>query len=255
MRTRAISTLVATFLALVCLGPVALSRERPQEPAAKAPALQSPELPAPEPPAPPEAPVERLDEHRVRVGSILIDRRLGELTVAGVVNSAPVLEYLANARQGYKAYESALELDCSAVEFNTALILLGLDPEHGVPSKQKFEAEPPRGDPVEIWVEWQEGGETVRRRGEEVLFDTRLQRTLARGPWVYTGSVLYPDGTYLAEADGVLIGFMHTPESIIDSPQPLQSDWGDVQLNPDLGLEEGTPVKLVVRRVEEDGAG
>lgn len=231
--------------------------EPPQEPAESAPGPP----PAPsdqpsEPPQPPaDAPAERLDEHRVRVGAIVIDHRAGELRVGGKVNPAPVLEYLANARQGYKAYESALELDCTAIEFNTALILLGLDPDHGVPSKEKFEAEPPRGDPVEIWVEWERDGETVRRRAEELLFDAAKGRTLAEGPWVYTGSVLLPDGGYLAELDGVLIGFMHTPESIVDSPRELQSAWGDVRLHPNLGLEAGTAVEVVVRRLAEDASG
>lgn len=209
--------------------------------------------PPPDKEASPEPVVERLDEHRVRVGKILVDQEKHELSVEGVVNPRSPLEYLATAQSGFKSYESALELQCSAVEFNLALILLGLDPEKGVPSKEKFDSDAPQGDAVEIWVEWEAGGETVRHRGEDLLYDIETKKTVAHGPWVYTGSVFLPDGRYLADVDGVLIGFMHTPESIVDNPLQLASAWGSVELHPDLGLEEGDPVKLVLRRLPEDG--
>lgn len=202
------------------------------------------------PPADP--PVEKIDEQRLRVGEILVDREKGELSVGGTVTSATVLEYLATARKGFKSYESAFELDCSAVELNLALILLGLDEERGVPSKSKFDADAPQGDPVEIRVEWESGEDTVSVPAEELLYDTETGRTLSPGPWVYTGSVFLEDGTYLAEADGVLIGFMHTPESIIDSPRPLATAWGSMQRHPEASPEEGTRVKLVVRRIAEE---
>ena len=202
-----------------------------------------------------EPAVERLDEHRVRVGMILVDREKRELTVEGVVNSATVLEYLATARAGFKSYESAMELECSAVEFNLALILLGLDEERGVASSEKFDPRPPQGDEVEIQVEWQAAGKTVRRPAEDLIYSDETRQTLARGPWVYTGSITLPDGQYLAQIEGVLIGFMHTPESIIDNPQKLTGAYGSHRLHPEAGPEPGTRVRLIVRRAGEVGDG
>ena len=203
--------------------------------------------PAADPGVSPEPVVERLDGGRIRVGSILIDQTAGELTVPGTVNPVTVLEYLATTTGGVKSYESALDLEATALEFNLALILLGLDAEHGVPSDEKFDPEPPQGDPVEIWVESTAPQGERRWRAEELVWDLKEQRALAEGPWVYTGSVFLPEGEFLADLVDVLIGFMHTPESIIDSPRPLDSPYGAYQLRTDLGLEAGMPVRLVIR--------
>jgi hypothetical protein len=203
-------------------------------------------------PPPSEPAVEKLEDGRVRVEGILIDPSKRELRVPGFRNTATVLEYLANARQGQKSYESALELDATATGFNVAMILLGLDASRSTPSRYKFDPDPPRGDPVEIWVEWKEAktGETVRVRAEELVYNAQTERTLEEGRWVYTGSVFLPGGEYMAEVDGVLIGFMHCPESIIDSPRALDAQYGLYQINPALsrrGLEPGTEVWVTVR--------
>ncbi len=205
-----------------------------------------------ESPQPPEPVVERLEDGRVRVEGILIDPSKRELRVPGFRNTATVLEYLANARQGHKSYESALELDATATGFNVAMILLGLDASRSTPSRHKFDPEPPRGDPVEIWIEWKDAktGETIRVRAEELVYNAQTERTLEEGRWVYTGSVFLPGGEYMAEVDGVLIGFMHCPESIIDSPRALDARYGLYQINPELsrrGLEPGTEVWVTVR--------
>jgi hypothetical protein len=68
---------------------------------------------------------------------------------------------------------------------------------------------------------------------------------------VYTGSqfVETPDyRLYLAEVDGVLIGFMHGPQSIIDNPRSdAIGRFGFYILNPTLGLKPESPVMLTVK--------
>src|SRR5437763_19283 len=62
--------------------------------------------------------VERLGDHLFRIGSIRVDTANSELSVAGKVNgSVTTLEFVANTRGGFKAYESAIELDTNAVVF------------------------------------------------------------------------------------------------------------------------------------------
>jgi hypothetical protein len=207
-------------------------------------------------PAPSQTPpVERLPDGRVRVEGIVIDVPKRELRLPGFRNTATVLEYLANARAGHKAYESALELDATATGFNVAMILLGVDASRSKPSRYKFDPETPLGDPVEIWVEWKDPktGETVKVRAEELVYNAQTDRTLDEGRWVYTGSAFTPGGEYLAEVDGVLIGFMHCPEAIVDSPRALDANYGNYQFNPKLierGLEARTEVWVTVRALQ-----
>ena len=136
-----------------------------------------------------------------------------------------------------------MTLNTNAVSFNTALLLLGLDHARSKPSSIQFDPAAPEGDPVELTVTWTDGGKPRTVPIEELLFDQRANRTFSKGPWVYTGSRFYDTGAfrfYLAEQDGVLIGFMHGPQSIIDNPRAdALGGYGSFVLNPNLGLKPG----------------
>jgi hypothetical protein len=80
---------------------------------------------------------------------------------------------------------------------------------------------------------------------------------LKKGPWVYTGSTFFkgPDGIdrYQAEVDGVLIGFMHAPQLVIDNPRSDALDgFGYYVLNPEIGLKPGMPITLTVTALERN---
>jgi hypothetical protein len=84
---------------------------------------QTPEVPTPK--------VERIEGERYRVGQIEVDKANMRLTVPATVidlgsPQAP-LEYFAVTKGGFKAYESLLELEANAFEFNLACILIGLE--------------------------------------------------------------------------------------------------------------------------------
>lgn len=219
-------------------------------------AQQQPKLPPvmPEPRAEalPPSPVEKIDATTYRIGEMRLDTKRKILTVPGTVNDVTVLEFVANTLGGFKAYESALTLNTNAVSFNAALLVLGVDPARSRPSRMQFDEQPPEGDPVEITIEWHDGAATKAAAIEELLFDQRTGETLAKGPWVYTGSTFWvsPSGVkqFRAEADGVLIGFMHGPQSIIDNPRnDALHGFGSIVLNPHLGLKAGLPITLTIK--------
>jgi hypothetical protein len=205
-----------------------------------------PPLPPSERPAP--APVERLGPHSLRVGNVRIDTAKREVSVAGVVNEVTAIEFIAVAKGGFKAYESVLELETTAVNFNVALILIGLDRAGGYVPQRVGDGTVPKGDPVELWVEWDDAGKPRRVRAEQLVYTTKTNQTLSEGPWVYTGSTFLKDsGMYMAELDGTLIGFIHRDSPIIESPRPFTPDYLANRINPNLKLQPGTKVTLTVR--------
>lgn len=219
------------------------------------------QIPPPPPPAQPAAPkpapITKLGPNLFGMGPIKIDTRKREVIVPGFVNDVTVVEFVANTKGGYKAYESALTLDTNAVTFNAALLLIGLDPTRGRPSRMQFDPTPPRGDPVELVVEWDARGDRRREPIEVLLFDQRGKGTLRPGPWVYTGSTFVDAGDgprYLAEVDGVLIGLMHGPQAVIDNPRNDAIDgFGAFVMNPNLGLAAGSQVTLTVKALAPSG--
>lgn len=214
---------------------------------------QAPQIPPPAvaPPAAPPA-VERLGPSLFRVGGISVNAATHEVSIGGTINDVVTLEFVANTKGGMKAYESALTLDTTAVAFNTALILIGLDKSHARVPTRHFDPAIPEGDPVAIGIDVAaaNGKPALHLAPEELLFDKRLNRSLEKGDWVYTGSMVFPDGRYLAEMDGVLIGFVHSPAPVIENPRGIGvSRYGDIVLNPNLGLTPGLPVTLTVKAI------
>jgi hypothetical protein len=198
---------------------------------------------------PTAAPLERLGPDLLRIGTIKIDTARKEIAVPGIVNEVTTLEFIANTKGGLKAYESALDLDTNAINFNLALILIGLDHRRARPPKFPLDPTPPHGDEVEIWVEWDEGGNQRRVRAEQLAYNDQTRQTLSEGPWVYTGSMFSAaNNAYLADLEGSLIGFVHSPAPIIESPRAiLPGVYGTTRINPHLNLKPGTAVVLTVR--------
>lgn len=186
------------------------------------------------------------------LGAIRLDRAQRTFVVPGRFlerdPGAPhdLLEYLAVKRDGYKAYEAVLELETTATAFNLACILIGLDPDNARLPAHHFDPRPVQGDPVELWIEWEQDGATRRIRPAELV--------VVEGEpsddhhWVYTGSTFTAPESYLAEQTGTLIGFVHDQDSIIEhrngiglgAPHPPT-------VNRALLPPEGTGVRLVVR--------
>jgi hypothetical protein len=218
-------------------------------------------------PAEPQAPagaqaakpaaVEKLGPNLVRIGTIRVDTAAKEITVAGKVNpDVRTLEFIANAREGVKAYETAVTLDTDAITFNAALLLLGIDRSRSknIPTRH-FDTAVPVGDIVEIWLDCPKK-ECQRIPAERLMYDLESKTTAAKGTWVYTGSTFLSDGRYLAEVDGALIGFVHDPASIIEYAAGAGLNrYGTIVFNPTLGLKAGTEIMLTVKAVRTAAQG
>ena len=198
--------------------------------------------------APP--PVVKVGPNLLRIGRVEVNTETKEVTVPGHVNKndVPILEFVANTQNGFKAYESAITLDTDAITFNAALLLIGLDPAHARVPKMHFDPTPPAGDGVDVTVNWTADGKPRTVRVEELLLDKRTNTTMPAGPWVYTGSVFLEGTTqFLAQNDGVLIGFVHSPAPLIENPRDgAVGAYGSIVLNDKL-IAPGTTVTVTVK--------
>jgi hypothetical protein len=196
----------------------------------------------------PQPPVEKLGPGRFRVGSIRVDTNERQMSVPARINQVAVLEFLANTRGGMKAYESALTLDTDAISFNLALVLIGLDRANARLPAMPFDPAEVKGDPVEIWLEVPRGDRRERLEIERLLYDQKTKRTVPKGRWVYTGSTFVESGQYLAQLEGVLIGFMHSPAAVIEHAAGIGlGEYGSIVLNPELEIPPGAPLMLTIR--------
>jgi len=154
---------------------------------------------------------------------------------------------------GFKLYESLLELDVNAYEFNLALILMGLDQKKGEASMRHFDPNPPKGDPVDIWVEWMEGSNKKSLQAENLIYDTKRKTIMPKTSWVYAGSHILENGAFLAQMDGVLISFVHDPAAIIDSASDFGlTAYGMLVVNKDVTPAVGTEITLKIKSLKND---
>jgi hypothetical protein len=192
---------------------------------------------------------EDLGGGRYRIGAIVVDKPKGRFSVPGAVielnrPDSPI-EFIAVTKGGIKRYEAIFELDTTAVDFNLACILIGLDAKHAVQPEKHFDTHPSKGDAVNVFVSWKESGRTRRAPASEVLKVAGSAHV--SDEWVYTGSVFSQDGTYMADTVGTLVGFVHDPATIIEHRSGLGlGDYGAVTYNPDILPPPGTSVTLEV---------
>jgi hypothetical protein len=196
--------------------------------------------------------IEDLGNQQYRVGNIVVDKRAGEFTVEGIIlNLTQPLEYVAVKTDGYKGYESLLELSTTAVDFQLACILIGLDDTEASKPRFQFDNAPVTGEAVTVSISWDEEGEQrVVSAQEAIGSDTGK---LADGEWIYIGSRMSPqDGSLMAEMSGTLIGFVHDPMSVIEhSTGTGTGTYGLVTGNEDLLPAEGSEITVTVKRVEQ----
>ena len=189
-----------------------------------------------------------LGDERYQIGSIIVDRKARRMTIPARVHVVDKpLEYLFTARGGMKEYESLLETDVSGTELNLACILLGLERDKTQEPYLQFSQKRVSGPRVDIVVARKDGDRTISVAAGDVLFDTG-QKAPEPVEWVYTGSQKHwQDERFAADVTGTLIGFVHDPNTIIESAVGLGiGAYGSVNGNTALLPPAGADVDLVI---------
>jgi hypothetical protein len=228
-----ISVAVALFVALVT------------DATAQAPAAAPSSVPAPAAAAPAMKP---LGGERYQIGSIVVDRKSRQMTIPARVHVVDrPLEYLLTAKGGMKEYESLLETDVSGTELNLACILLGLERDKTQEAYLQFSQKRVSGPRVDIAVSRKDGDRKISVAAAEVLFDSG-EKAPEPVEWVYTGSQKnWQDDRFAADVTGTLIGFVHDPNTIIESAMGLGiGAYGSVNGNTALLPPAGADVELVI---------
>jgi len=190
--------------------------------------------------------IQDLGNGLVRIGSIELDRNRRQFTATGkLLRHEGPLEYLAVTRGGLKAYESLLELDANAFEFNMACIIIGLDSAHAKLPRYFFDEAPVEGDSVAIHIIWQADGKESEIDAEQALINDG--KPIGPAVWSYTGSSFTPENDYMAATDGTLIGLAHDPASIIEHRKGLGiGSYGAVAGEPKKLPEVGTRIRIKI---------
>ena len=224
---------------------LAFAAEEAPPPAPVPPTEVAPATPPPEaPPAPPPPIVwEGIRIHPAEAFLEVDTRTCLESGIIELYASSP----------GGKLHESLLVILARPQFIHFGLIILGLKEGRGCDVQGGAQA--PRGEPVDLFVEWLEGGKLWRARGEDLIYNIHTKRRMEEGTWVFTGSRFVKDRNpntgqerdiYLANATGTLITTFRDPSSILDNASEFSADDTSYVVNEALAPPAGPPVKLLI---------
>lgn len=200
---------------------------------------------APTPPAP--APAKPIVQDGIR---IVPAESLIEID-AKICLDTGIVELYASSPGG-KLHESLLVIQPKPHFIHFGLIILGLKEGRG--SDVQGGAQAPRGEPVDLFVEWEEGGKSWRARAENLIYNVHTKKGMEGGAWVFTGSRFVKDANpntgqerdiYLADATGTVITTYRDPSSILDNSSDFSRDDTSYVVNEAVVPPAGTPVRLI----------
>jgi len=157
------------------------------------------------------------------------------------------IEYILVA-EGGKQYEALFVTTCAPMAVYDGLRKLGL-----APGKPAADDQPPTGETVQVLIEYEKGGQTVRRPAGDFVLYTETGKPLAKVEWPFTGSTKGYDPA--ADKDVLqavvtknLIGLHLTDTSpLLQNPRPEAKDSNIYKANiPELP-EAGTAVTVVLQ--------
>lgn len=256
--TTAVTGILACFVSIGNCGDDTNKPPPPRVEPAPPPAAPGPPPPTGPPPDPTKA-IQKVDGNRFRLGSMEFDQKKREIRFPGKVNMQEgLLEYVIVHESG-KVHESLLTTSVKPFELNVVLLLLNWKksnvffdesrPEpQGTASKA---AENPAGSHVDVFVEWKEtGGQTQTTRVEDWVRRTMKEDTVKKGPFIYTGSIVAPDGTFIAEQSGCIVSLYADRGCILNNPREGNEDdegWEPAPKVP----PKGTTVSIILKAPEQ----
>lgn len=153
---------------------------------------------------------------------------------------------------GGKVHESLLILKAKPQYLHFGLLLMGL--REGRPTNAQGGEEAPRGDPVDLFVEWEEGGKRYRVPAEDMVYNVHTKRRMEGQSWVFTGSRHVKGRNsntgqevdiYLANATGTVITTFRDQASVLDNASRFSRDDTSYVTNEAVAPPRNTPLCLV----------
>ncbi|MFC1591322.1 YdjY domain-containing protein [Thermodesulfobacteriota bacterium] len=209
-------------------------RQAPQQPPAPVATL---ETKAP--------PIKMLGKGLFEIGGVRIIKKEHRVEFPAAVNmDKGLLEYLVVGDLG-KLHESLLRTRVEPYSLQIALLLLGLEGSTK-PLTGQGAAQTPEGDPVDIFVRWENAGKERQVRIEEWV-DLREAKPPEKFSWIFTGSVVY-EGVFMAQIDKSIVAVFHDPAALIDHRMPAGANDEIWYAHEKKVPPPGTPVTVIIQK-------
>jgi hypothetical protein len=150
---------------------------------------------------------------------------------------------------GTNEHESVVRSPVKPSQLHLALVMLGLEP--GSPVQYSEAAKkwlPPHGPPLQISIEYEQGGKTISIPAYRWMRDIKSKKPMPPMTWIFAGSRVMEDGKYAADVTGYVVSVVNFDLTLIDIPDLASNANESLQWerNPDLMPPAGTKVTMVI---------
>ena len=191
---------------------------------------------------------QKISDGVYRLGEVTVDFNKREVTVPGEINiisGDTILEFFAVGKFG-KTHESLIMVHAEPFHIQLALIELGMTP--GMNLTIEGDPHEPKGDPAEVWIEWERGTDVVRHRAEKLVWNAMKENPMQLTRWVFTGGRII-NNQFTAQRHHNIIAVYRDPDSIFNHPLSGGKDDRTYRVNTDAVPSKGTPVKVIIRPI------
>ncbi len=226
------------------------------------PGPPTPGPPSTEPPAPLKAAptIVQLDADRFKIGDFELNKQTRAIRFPAVINMREgLLEFVIVHDKG-KVHESLLRTSVNITHLNITLKLLRyqsspelfmLRDEDGFPNglMPAVDAKTKAAARVDIRMLWKDGETEHSVSVNECINNTRNNKVMPAGPWVYGGSAVY-NGRYVAEMTGDIVAILTNEAAIFNYPgenNRINADYGVWYALTKVIPDVGTPVIVEIR--------
>jgi hypothetical protein len=154
------------------------------------------------------------------VGRVRLNKNERVVEFPAVINmDNGIAEYLLVHVNG-KIHESVLRTDIDPYQIHVAMLLLGAKGLGTNAFPETPEGRIP-GEAVTIEIVWKDGKKRIA--AEELIRDVKKKDAMAKGVWVYNGSLQF-EGMFAAQQTGSIVSVITDPEAMINNPRPMRDD-------------------------------
>lgn len=200
--------------------------------------------------------VKKVGENVYFMGDIEINPEKGYVAIPCTINmTSGLLEVLLCRPEG-KVHESLLVTRVTPLEFQTALLLLGLDAVNEIPEDtakidnlSPYKTIETPGDSVLLVIETEHSGKKQKMPAEHYIRDERTQSPLKPGTWLFKGAVTHQSGHVIIDNATTIISTYLDPVALMELNSSSRFNDELFYVNENAGLEKGQPVTLIIQLI------
>lgn len=203
-----------------------------------------------------EVAFKQLSDDIYLLNEIEINTKERTVSIPCLVNMETGLIEVVLCRPEGKTHESLLVTATSPLEFNTAMLLLGLDPVNEIPDDpdkadplSNFLTIETPGDSVLVFLETEIDGQQVRKPVEYFILDTRTNTHLETSTWLYRGAVTFYTGHVIIDHEVSMVVTYHDPVALMELNDEVKFTDEFFYVNESLGLVRGQKANIIIQSV------